>query len=140
MPPGSRHRDSYPLRRPRILIIEDTLLIAMFLNEIAQSCGCEITETAYTLQEARDAISGHNYDAVLLDVGLQNDRTFEIADVLMRRNVPFAFITGYAEILEVRHQDTPVLLEPFSTDALINTICGLVDAETPVADALTFAG
>jgi CheY-like chemotaxis protein len=124
---GNARHPAIRLRpRPRILIVEDTLLIAMFIGEIAQSCGCDVAGTSYTLQEAREALGRHNYDAVLLDIGLQTDLTFEIADVLLERKVPFAFLTAYQDIAEPRHQKVPVLLKPFSTDALIRTILDLV--------------
>ncbi len=128
------------LRRPRVLIVEDSLLIAMFIDEIAQSCGCDIAGTAYTLQEAREALARHDYDAVLLDIGLQTDRSFEIADVLSERKVPFAFLTAYEEILEPRHQNVPILLKPFSTDALVRTVHGLVGLKERATGALPLAG
>ena len=128
------------LGKPRILIVEDTLLIAMFIDEIARFSGCDVAGISYTLQEAREALGRHDYDAVLLDIGLQSDRSFEIADVLLERNVPFAFLTAYEEILEPRHQNVPVLLKPFSTDALVRTILRLVGLNEAATDALPLAG
>ena len=121
--------------RPRILIVEDTILIAMFIDDIARFCGCDVAGTSYTLQEAREALGRHDYDAVLLDIGLQTDRSFEIADVLLERKVPFAFLTAYEEIIEPRLQNVPVLLKPFSTDALVRIICALVGLNGAAADA-----
>ncbi len=116
---GARHL-------PRVLIIEDTVLIAMLLEELVRECGCEVTELAYDIESARRAIARRDYDAVLLDIGLDAGKSFDIADVLLERGVPFAFVTAYHDILEPRHQKVPIVHKPFSTAVFMNTVKGLL--------------
>jgi DNA-binding response OmpR family regulator len=111
---------------PRVLIIEDTVLIAMLLEELVRECGCEVTELAYDIESARRAIARRDYDAVLLDIGLDAGKSFDIADVLLERGVPFAFVTAYHDILEPRHQKVPIVHKPFSTAVFMNTVKGLL--------------
>ena len=111
---------------PRVLIIEDTLLIAMLLEELVRECGCEIAQVASDLESARQAVARRDYDAVLLDIGLDAGKSFDIADVLLERGVPFAFVTAYHDILEPRHQKVPVVAKPFNTASLMNTVKSLV--------------
>lgn len=113
-------------RLPRVLIIEDTVLIAMLLEEIVRECGCEIAGLAFNIESARQAIGRHNYDAVLLDIGLDEGKSFDIADLLLERGVPFAFVTAYHDILEPRHQGVPIVRKPFSTTLLMNTVKSLL--------------
>jgi len=58
-------------RLPRVLIIEDTVLIAVLLEELVRDCGCEVAGLAANVESARRARRQHDYDAVLLDIGLQ---------------------------------------------------------------------
>jgi CheY-like chemotaxis protein len=112
--------------RSRVLIVEDTALIAMKIEELVRECGCEIAGIASRLKDARQAIARHNYDAVLLDVGLPGGKTFEIADMLAERAVPLAFVTAYQEALEPRHWKVPVVLKPFSSAVFTDTVeCSL---------------
>ncbi len=111
---------------PRVLIIEDTVLIAMLLEELVRECGCEVTELAYDIESARRAVARRDYDAVLLDIGLDAGKSFDIADVLLERGVPFAFVTAYHDILEPRHQNVPIVHKPFSTAVFMNTVKGLL--------------
>jgi CheY-like chemotaxis protein len=106
--------------RPRVLIVEDTALVALMIKELVRECGCEIAGIASSLKDARQA--RHNYDAVLLDVGLPGGKTFEIADMLTESAVPFAFVTAYQEALEPRHWKVPVILKPFSTALFTDTV------------------
>ncbi len=98
----------------------------MFLEEIVRECGCEIAGLAFNIESAREAVGRRDYDAVLLDIGLQGGTSFDIADVLLERGVPFAFVTGYHDILEPRHQKVPIVPKPFSSTMLVNTVKGLV--------------
>ncbi len=126
-------------RLPRVLIIEDTVLIAMLLEELVRECGCEVVEPAFDIESARLAVARHDYDAVLLDIGLDEGKSFDIADVLLERAVPFAFITAYHNILEPRHQNVPVVSKPFSSTVLMNTVKGLLQIVDHPA-AVTLAG
>jgi DNA-binding response OmpR family regulator len=115
-----------PKRLPRVLIIEDSALIAVLLEELVLECGCEVVGLASNIESARQAIAQHDYDAVLLDIGLHGGKSFDIADVLLERSVPFAFVTACHEILESRHRKVPVVPKPFSSTLLMNTVKSLV--------------
>ena len=38
-------------------------------------------------------------DAAILDINLGNETSFPIAQALMKRNIPFIFITGYDDLI-----------------------------------------
>src|SRR3974377_1537904 len=113
-------------RLPRVLIIEDTVLIAVLLEELVRECDCEVVGLATDTESARQAVARRDYDAVLLDIGLHEGKSFAIADVLLERDVPLPFVTAYHDILEPRYRKVPIVSKPFSSTLLMNTVNSLV--------------
>lgn len=111
---------------PRILIIEDEWAITDLIDEIVGDLGYTVSGTAHSLPTARDEISKRNFDAVLLDIGLQGRHDPEIADRLKEAETPFAFVTGYGHPFERRHIDVPLLRKPFTIFQLRSTLEELV--------------
>jgi CheY-like chemotaxis protein len=102
-----------PDRVPRILIVEDEVLISMMMEEMVRQLGYEVSGTADNIVAARREFAKHNFDAVLLDISVGGRRDPETADCLMKIGVPFAFVTGYDYLVEPRHEQIPVLQKPF---------------------------
>jgi DNA-binding response OmpR family regulator len=122
---------------PRILVVEDERLIAELMADIIREAGCYVAGIAPDMAGARVAIARADYDAVLLDYGLNQTLATDLADLLIERDVPFAFVTGYPhEILEIRHQHVPLLMKPFASDMLARTVRALVNLppEAPGSD------
>ena len=77
----------------RILILEDDPLIALDLQCIVEGCGHEVAEVCETVADARRALA-RPFDFALLDVDLPDGKSFEVACILDRAQVPFAFVSG----------------------------------------------
>ena len=77
-PPSRVHE-----RAPRILIVEDELLIAALIGEMVREIGYRVSGTAPTLAMARLEFAKRNFDAVLLDLNLEGQQHPEIADLLL---------------------------------------------------------
>lgn len=91
-------------RTPRVLVVEDEFLVAMDLAGFVRRLGFEPIIAA-RLDEALDTLSrsAGSFDAALVDINLGGDRSWSIARELGKRDVPFAFLTGY----EADHADIP---------------------------------
>jgi CheY-like chemotaxis protein len=115
-PPLLGHPRPVPriLPAPRILVVEDELLIALMIEEMLRESGYRVSGTAHTIILARQELARRNFDAVLLDVNFDGRPRPELADLLVERAVPFAFVTGYDYVLEPRHENVPVLQKPFT--------------------------
>ena len=100
---------------PRILIVEDDLVIALMVEEIVRELGYIVSGIAGTIATARLQIAKRDFDAVLLDIDLGGEYHPETADILLETGVPFAFVTGYDYVLEPRHEGVPLLEKPFKT-------------------------
>ena len=124
-------------RPPRILIIEDELLIALMIEEMVREVGYRVSGVAHTLPMAKLEIAKRNYDAVLLDINIGGQYRAEIADRLPAWGVPFAFVTGYDYLVEPRHAQAPVLQKPFTPAQLRELLECLVGPGSSVTGDIT---
>ena len=86
------------LGRPlRILVAEDDALIAFDLVDALEMFGCvaagPVATVKAALEHAEDPTNA--IDGALLDLDLRGQRSYPVAAALMRRNIPFAFTSGY---------------------------------------------
>lgn len=81
--------------RPRVLVVEDEFLVAMFLEETLEDLGCAIEGPAATVDAALALVEARALDAAILDVNLNGSSAFAVADALREKGVPFAFSSGY---------------------------------------------
>jgi DNA-binding response OmpR family regulator len=111
---------------PRILIVEDELLIALMIEEMCREAGYRVSAVAHTGEMARDEIDKGNFDAVLLDVSMEGGHSWKVADRLQAKGIPFAFVTGYDYLIEPRHEKSPVIQKPFTAAQLLGLLKALV--------------
>ena len=65
----------------------------------------------------------------MLDVNLAGAFTYPVADILLKRRIPFAFITGYGlSGLEPAYAQIPTLQKPFRAKDLEATLSRLVES------------
>src|SRR6516164_690506 len=77
---------------PRILIIEDELLIALMVTEMLRDLGYRVSGVAHTIPMATREFAKRNYDAVLLDINIGGQYHAKTADSLAKSGTPFAFV------------------------------------------------
>lgn len=103
--------------KPRVLIVEDEIVVALFLEDVLDEFGYRVAGVVTQLDDAmaRD----QDYDIALLDVHINGRSVFAFADMLAGRGIPFVFATGYGERgIPERHRSSPVLQKPFQPDEL----------------------
>jgi DNA-binding response OmpR family regulator len=111
----------------RVLVVEDEYLVAALIEDMLGSAGCVVSGPIPRVAEALDAVDHGTYDAAVLDVNLGGDRIDPVADALSRRNVPFAFVTGYGTgALPGRYADRPRICKPFRMADLLRALSSLV--------------
>jgi DNA-binding response OmpR family regulator len=107
----------------RILIAEDEFLLGIQLEEELRSAGCAIVGPFSTLAKATLAARREGFDLALLDINLNGDRVYPLADELAARGVPFIFLSGYlSAALPERFKGAPQIAKPHDPTALIRTI------------------
>ncbi|QND51684.1 response regulator [Phyllobacterium sp. 628] len=78
----------------RLLVVEDEMLILMMIEDMLSELGCKSVTTAATNEQAMKLIDGQNFDAAMLDMNLNGQKSQHVADALVIRGVPFVFSTG----------------------------------------------
>jgi CheY-like chemotaxis protein len=98
----------------RVLVVEDETLVAMMLEEMLQELNCSVLGPAGDLAEAMGFAEKAEFDLALLDVSLRRTPSFPVAEILQKRGIPFAFMTGYgAQDFPAAYQQLPRLSKPF---------------------------
>ena len=80
----------------RLLLVEDEFFLAEDMAKGLAAQGAEVIGPVPSIDGALDLIAAcGRLDGALLDVNLQGEMAFPVADALAERGVPFMFITGY---------------------------------------------
>lgn len=113
----------------RILVVEDQYLIRMMLEDMLVDLGHDIAAAVGTMAEASDHARNGDFHVAILDVNVDGEQIFPVADIIAERGLPFAFLTGYSESsLPDAYRGCPTLLKPFQAAQLATTIAGLLAA------------
>jgi DNA-binding LytR/AlgR family response regulator len=102
-----------PLAGRRLLLVEDEALLAMELEDLISSLGGEAVGPFGRVADALEALSRERVDGAVLDVRLDGDTTFQIADVLLQAAKPILFVTGAASAIPEGYRQVPRLHKPF---------------------------
>ncbi|MDP2331199.1 MAG: response regulator [Reyranella sp.] len=106
-------------RTRRVLVVEDEVIIGMLVEDMLQELGYEVVALSTHLDQAIELARSSNIDFAMLDLNLNGQLSYAIADVLRLRGLPFIFATGYgAKILVPPYAGTPTLQKPFHLDDL----------------------
>ena len=99
----------------RLLIVEDAYLCILTLESMCKHLGWQIVGPASRLNEAMDMARTGTFDAALLDINLNGEMSWGVADILTARGIPFSFSTGYslADMLPVHLAGSYVLTKPY---------------------------
>ena len=77
---------------------------------------------AATNEDALAIVDMADLDAAILDLNLgRGGWSYDVARRLKQKGVPFVFSSGANEVADGFH-DVPLVLKPFSTDRLVNTL------------------
>lgn len=79
----------------RILLVEDVALLAINASEMLIDLGAADVLITCSLSEGLAAAGASSFDAAVLDINLDGERSDPIAEVLSVRGVPFIFASGY---------------------------------------------
>lgn len=101
-----------------VLLIEDSLIIALDAEDILSKLGATNVVTAATVEAALDILETLTPDAAMLDINLGDQNSFAIADQLRAMEVPFIFATGYGEEAQLppHHQARNVVQKPYTIE------------------------
>ncbi len=124
-----------------VLIVDDELFVADFLEDVARSCGLRQIARASDGQEAIDAIEKRQFDLILLDLNmpiLGGDDVLNYTRALWDDDPTVMIITGYSTaetaVEFMKRGAYDFLVKPFSTVDLVAAIDRAVERCWQVRD------
>ena len=127
---------SNPLSGRRVLIVEDEIMVVWGLQDMLTQLGCAVVGPASRVDQALGMIEAETFDAVVLDVNLEGEKSYPVADALVARGVPFVFATAYnTDRLPTEYIGWPVLQKPFERAKLGDALGKLLTPGIPVTPA-----
>jgi len=102
-----------------ILVLENEPMIQLLLEDMLADLGFSDVTLTGSVKHARDALTTINPVFAFLDVNLAGETSYEIAAILKDRNIPFIFLSGYANPkLDPAFTNAKTLLKPFQASSL----------------------
>lgn len=108
----------------RAVIVEDNLLISLDLQKKLKRAGFENVDIYGDLVSARAGLDHNKPQMVFLDVHLGNENSFELGMEILRKHIPFMFITGYGAGMDLPPalKNVQVLTKPVDFEVLQDAI------------------
>ncbi len=105
--------------RKLVLLVEDEPTVSMMLTDLLSKFGHKVDGPYNRFNEAMVAARTNNVQAGVLDINVGGEKIYPLAEVLIERNIPFVFVTGYsADSIDSRFSHVPVLQKPIQPEAL----------------------
>jgi light-regulated signal transduction histidine kinase (bacteriophytochrome)/CheY-like chemotaxis protein len=129
--PAVGHPQAMPdavLKGHDILLVEDSLIIALDAEDIAHRLGAKTVTTAATVHGALEHIDASRPTVALLDINLGDRNSYPIADRLAELRIPFLFATGYGEQanLPQEHRGRLVVQKPYTIENVARAMDSLL--------------
>ncbi|MCH8554019.1 MAG: response regulator transcription factor [Schleiferiaceae bacterium] len=113
---------------PRILIVEDELLVAYNLSMLLENHGYSVVSVCKSLHNAIEMLDKLLPDLVILDVNLRSDGDgIQVGQYINSKlNIPFIYVTGHTNLETMQRlqetQPSSYLSKPFKEIDVVNNV------------------
>ncbi|MCK5912063.1 MAG: PAS domain-containing protein [Caulobacter sp.] len=108
----------------KVLIVEDSLLLALELEAGLEDAGVEVVGCAAELGEALSMVE-KDFDVAVLDADLNGQSVAPVAEILRSMGRPFVFATGYADKAAPMGFDAPIVRKPYNVHQIARAVAGV---------------
>jgi CheY-like chemotaxis protein len=110
----------------RILLVEDSMIIALDAEETLLQLGAAEVVVQTTVAGALAALAEDSFDLALLDHSLGSETSEAVAEALRARGIPFWLATGYNEMADQLDEigARGLLVKPYGKDELARIMRG----------------
>ena len=113
----------------RIMIVEDDVLIAMDLAGFLRDAGLDVVGPFSSVEVALQGMTDRRPHIAILDIDLNGQMSFPVADALAAEKVPFAWLSGSSpDILPDHHRHRPFLTKPSASHTIMRVMTDLLKA------------
>ncbi len=119
------------MKLEKILIIEDDMIIQLFISKVLKNAGFEIAGAGRSCKQALELVAKSTPDLILMDIGIAGDKDgIETAELINKDyDIPILFMTGNSDstTTERARATNPVdiLLKPIDEGRLKNKLLQL---------------
>jgi two-component SAPR family response regulator len=106
-----------------ILVAEDECFVAIDIASIVSMAGGRVIGPFQSISQGFRFREFKHIDAALLDVSLNGEPVFKLADAIANRGIPIVFISGReADILPPEHRQRQFLSKPCGAMKIISAL------------------
>jgi light-regulated signal transduction histidine kinase (bacteriophytochrome)/CheY-like chemotaxis protein len=112
-----------------VLVVEDSFMTVSMLQLVFNNFGWTMVGPAARVSKALAMVNSESFDAVLLDVNLDGEMSWDVAAVLKARGIPFVFSTGYeiGSLLPESLRGSQFIRKPYNVNELEKSILRLIN-------------
>ena len=119
-----------PLTERSILLVEDDIILSTDLAFVLTEAGCKAIVPTTSNAAALSAMVHYIFDAAILDVNVQNEWVFPVANALEAVGIPFLFLTAYShDSIPAQHRGRPFIQKPHHPEGLLEALVELMDKD-----------
>ncbi len=125
--------ESAALRDRAVLVVEDQYFLAGDIARALATAGARVVGPVPDLARGLALSREQGLDAAVLDINLQGEDVYSLAEELLRKDVPVVFTTGVDRtVLPAAFESVPRLEKPIQLADLIRTLSDLLRDARPV--------
>ena len=114
----------------RVLVVEDSPVVAEAADDMLRDMGCLVVGPATTMAPALEMAGGEPLDAAIVDLNIRGGKAFPVLRVLRDRSIPFLLTSGYADwSMPEEWQGQPRLAKPYTPNQLREGLLNLLASE-----------
>jgi CheY-like chemotaxis protein len=111
----------------RILVVEDSPVVAQACEDMLGDMGCVVIGPATNMAAALQLATEEEFDGALVDINIRGGKAFPVLKILAGRDIPFLLASGYADwSMPEEWQERPRLAKPYSPNLLRETLIALL--------------
>jgi CheY-like chemotaxis protein len=117
-----------------ILVVEDDYFVAVDLSSELEQLGASVVGPAGSVRAALTLLANPDMtlDAATLDVNLNGDLIYPVADTLLARRIPFVFCTGYDQrAIPAEYHSVRRCNKPFQIHSVIRALAEELRSRDP---------
>ncbi|ARM88242.1 response regulator CheY-like domain-containing protein [Rhizobium sp. CIAT894] len=109
----------------RVLIVEDEYFLADETRWNLEKAGAVVVGPVARVSAALELVENEEIDAAILDVHLEGEFVFPVAEELERRNIPFVFATAFdPSVIPVRFTGFALCEKPTELGKIAEALFG----------------